>query len=132
MNDPTPEDGEPTSLTEKAKTLCRKHKGKLIAVGTTVLVVAVVIKKAMEQNAQYAEDVENSWDAQDTEDAEDSRETENTGSDSDRDEGRKSPVEHEVSDHTRTLRDGRVIPIRRYKRGGASDDGNEGPDEAAA
>ncbi|MFD3534188.1 hypothetical protein [Streptomyces sp. NPDC058664] len=120
MNDSTPEDGEPTSLTEKAKALCRKHKGKLIAVGTTALVVAVVIKKAMEQNAQDTEDVKDSWDAEDS------------GSDSDSDERRKSPVEHEVSDHTRTLRDGRVIPIRRHKRGGASDDGNEGPGEAAA
>ncbi|MER5358119.1 hypothetical protein [Streptomyces sp. NPDC002785] len=125
MNDSTPEGGEPTSFVEKTKNLCGKHKGKILAAGTALggvalAVVIVVARQAMEQNA--------------TEDTED---TEDTGSVADpaaEDERRKTPVKHPVVGHTRTLADGRVVPVAGYERGGSSDDDDEDedPGEAAA
>ncbi|MGW3509553.1 hypothetical protein [Streptomyces sp. NPDC000994] len=122
MNDSTPEDGEPTSFVEKTKNLYGKHKGKILAAGTALggvalAVVVVVARKAMEQNA--------------TEEAED------IGSVADPaavDERRKTPVKHQVVEHTRTLADGRVVPVAGYERGGSSDDEDEDedPGEAAA
>ncbi|MFF3858118.1 hypothetical protein [Streptomyces sp. NPDC002209] len=122
MNDSTPEDGEPTTFVEKTKNLYGKHKGKVLAAGIALggmalAVVVVVARKAMEQNA--------------TEDAED------TGSVADPaavDEPRKSPVKHPVVGHTRTLADGRVVPVAGYERGGSSDDEDEdeNPGEVAA
>ncbi|MFI1035926.1 hypothetical protein [Streptomyces sp. NPDC020951] len=122
MNDSTPEDGEPTSFVERTKNLCGKHKGKILAAGTALggvalAVVFVVARQAMEQNA--------------TEDSED------TGSVADSaavDERRKTPVKHPVVGHTRTLADGRVVPVAGYERGGSldDDDEDEDPDEAAA
>ncbi|MFG2989286.1 hypothetical protein ACGFZK_08310 [Streptomyces sp. NPDC048257] len=120
MNDSTPEDGKPTPFTENAKNLWKKHQGKIIAVCAAGLIVAaVVVKKATEQNA--AEDGQDSGDVEDTESVSDS-------------ERRRPPVRHGVSAHTRTLRDGRVIPIPRHERGSSSDDEdeNEDPGEAAA
>ncbi|GGZ92667.1 hypothetical protein GCM10010371_60570 [Streptomyces subrutilus] len=122
MNDSTSEDGEPTSLVEKTKNLYGKHRGKVIAAGTALggialAVLVVVARQAKEQST--------------TEDAED------TGSVADlaaEDERRKSPVKHPVVGHTRTLADGRVVPIAGYERGGSSDDEDEdeGPSQAAA
>ncbi|MFJ2439552.1 hypothetical protein ACIOWG_03615 [Streptomyces sp. NPDC087658] len=122
MNDSTPEDGEPTSLVEKTKNLYGKHKGKILAAGTALggvalAVIVVIARQAMEQNA--------------TEDAED------TGSVADPavvDERRKTPVKHPVVGHTRTLADGRVVPVAAYERGGSSDDDDEDedPGEVAA
>lgn len=122
VNDSTPEDGEPTSFVEKTKNLYGKHKGKILAAGTALggvalAVVVVVARKAMEQNA--------------TEEAED------IGSVADPaavDERRKTPVKHQVVEHTRTLADGRVVPVAGYERGGSSDDEDEDedPGEAAA
>ncbi|MFF9547372.1 hypothetical protein ACF1B4_27750 [Streptomyces albidoflavus] len=121
MTDSTPDEGEPTSLAEKAKTLCRKHKGKLIAVCAVALVAtAVTFQRAAEQNGFGSED------------AEDRDEPEDTGSDTASDEPRKRRAEHEVRDHTRTLRDGRVIPIPRHKRCVTSDDDTENPGGVAA
>ncbi|MFE2140358.1 hypothetical protein ACFXA3_01110 [Streptomyces sp. NPDC059456] len=117
MNDSTPEDGEPTSFVEKTKNLYGKHKGKFLAAGTALggmalAVVVVVARKAMEQNA-----------------------AEDTGSVADPaavDERRKTPVKHPVVGHTRTLADGRIVPVAGYERGGSSDDEDEDPGEAAA
>ncbi|MEV5086127.1 hypothetical protein AB0K74_48240 [Streptomyces sp. NPDC056159] len=86
-------------------------------------VVVVVVRKAMEQNA--------------TEDTEDTEDAEDTGSVADPaavDERRKTPVEHSVVGHTRTLADGRVVPVAGHERGGSSDDEDEDedPGEAAA
>lgn len=124
MTDSTPEEGEPTSLTSKAKTLCKKHKGKLIAVGTVALLAAaVVIKQAVEQNV---------IDALSADDVEDYGETEDTASNSASDEPQKRRAEHDVKGHERTLSDGRVITIPPHKRCVVSDDDTESPGEAAA
>ncbi|MFI5942882.1 hypothetical protein ACIBCB_21860 [Streptomyces uncialis] len=102
MTDSTPEEGEPTSLTSKAKAFCKEHKGKLIAAGTVVLLAAaVVIKQTVEQNV---------IDTQSTDDVEESGETEDTASNSASDEPQKRRAEHDVKGHERTLSDGRVIP----------------------
>lgn len=57
---PVSEDGEPTSFAEKTKHLCRKHRGKILAVGGAALVIViVVVRQAMEQSvAEGAEDQE--------------------------------------------------------------------------
>ncbi|WP_405440585.1 hypothetical protein OG373_25610 [Streptomyces avidinii] len=122
MNDSTSEDGEPTSLVEKTKNLYGKHRGKVIAAGTALggialAVLVVVARQAKEQST--------------TEDAED---TESVADLAAEDERRKSPVKHPVVGHTRTLADGRVVPIAGYERGGSSDDEDEheGPSQAAA
>ncbi|MCX4571865.1 hypothetical protein OHB41_01350 [Streptomyces sp. NBC_01571] len=76
-SEPTPEDGEPTSFAKSAKNLFKKHKAKILAVGTVGLVVAGVV-------ASLAE-------GQDTEGSEPSPGLE----DADRPK-RRSPVGHEV------------------------------------
>ncbi|MFD7320514.1 hypothetical protein ACFV9D_05380 [Streptomyces sp. NPDC059875] len=137
MNDsaPAPEDDEPTSITEKAKNLCKKHEGKVVfAISAALLVAGVLIKQAMDQNGtEGAEDTESA------EDIEGSEVTADAGAASDSPtakDPRKSPAEHEVSGYTRTLPDGRVIDIDPYTRGGRSDgadeDEAEEPGEAAA
>jgi hypothetical protein len=128
VNDSTPEDGESTSFVEKTKNLYGKHKGKILAAGTALggvalAVVVVVARKAMEQNA--------------TQDAEDTEDAEGIGAVADPeavDERRKTPVKHQVVEHTRTLADGRVVPVAGYERGGSLDDEDEDedPGEAAA
>jgi hypothetical protein len=116
VNDSTPEDGEPTSFVEKTKNLYGKHKGKILAVGTALggvalAVGAVVARKAMERNA--------------TEDVEDAEDTGSVADPPAVDERRKSPVKHPVAEHTRTLADGRVVPVAGYERGGSPDDEEE-------
>ncbi|MCX4546996.1 hypothetical protein [Streptomyces sp. NBC_01565] len=122
MNDSTPEDGEPTSFVEKTKNLYGKHRGKILAAGTALggmalAVVVVAARKAMEQNA--IEDVEDTGSVPDPAAA---------------DERRRTRVRHLVVGHTRTLADGRVVPVAGYERGGSSDDEDEDedPGEAAA
>ncbi|MFD0151124.1 hypothetical protein ACWGQ4_02445 [Streptomyces sp. NPDC055721] len=133
MSDSMPEDGKPEnskprSVTEKAKALAERHKGKLIAVGTVLLAVgAVVTKTALEQLAQRDEDTEDAPVA----DAEGFAEVKESESDSASGKPRNSPVEHGVKEHTRTLRDGRVIEIPPHRRGGARND-DEDSGEAAA
>ncbi|MFE6156622.1 hypothetical protein [Streptomyces sp. NPDC057889] len=130
MSDSMPEDGKPKnskprSVTEKAKALAERHKGKLIAAGSILLAVgAVVTKTALEQVAQRDEDTP-------VADAEDFTEVKESESDSASGKPRNSPVEHGVMKHTRTLRDGRVIEIPPYRRGGARND-DEDSGEAAA
>ncbi|WP_255954598.1 hypothetical protein [Streptomyces odontomachi] len=117
MNNSTPEDGEPSSFVEKAKNLCGRHKGKILAAstvlgGVALTVVTVVTRQAMEQNA-----------------------TEDTGPIADPaavNERRKAPVKHPVVGHTRTLADGRVIPVAGYDRGGSADDNDEDGDSGVA
>ncbi|WNI27153.1 hypothetical protein [Streptomyces sp. ITFR-16] len=132
MSDSMPEDGKPEnskprSVTEKAKALAERHKGKLIAAGSVLIAVgAVVTKTTLEQLAQRDEDTEDAPVA----DAEDFTEVKETESDSASGKPRSSPVEHGVKKHTRTLRDGRVIEIPPYRRGARNDD--EASGEAAA
>jgi hypothetical protein len=131
VTDSTPEDGEPTSFIEKTKALYGKHKGKILAAGTAlggVALTAVVLaaRKAMEQNA--------------TGDTEDTGDTGSAADSAAEDERRKPPVRHPVTGHTRTLADGRVVPVAGYERGGSSDDEDDDenddedqdPGEAAA
>ncbi|MER8098191.1 hypothetical protein [Streptomyces goshikiensis] len=125
MNDSMPEDGKPEnskprSVTEKAKALAERHKGKLIAAGSILLVVgAVVTRRALEQLAQREEDTEDFTEVNESE------------PDSASGKPRNSPVEHGVKEYTRTLRDGRVIEIPPHRRGGARN-GDEESGEAAA
>lgn len=136
VNDSTPSgpahaDGEPTSFREKAKSWAEKHETTVRvvkAVGATVgaAVAIMVVKQVMTQNvAEYAED------GQATEYAEDDQATED---DRDAKDKRRPPVRHPVAGHTRTLADGRVIPISPHERGGTSEDEDEGegPEEVAA
>ncbi|MFF5557041.1 hypothetical protein [[Kitasatospora] papulosa] len=122
-SEPAPADGEPTSFREKAKTWAEKHETAVRvvkAVGTTVgaAVAVMAVRHVMTQNVtEYADD------DQVTEYAEDDQVTEDK---------RRPPVRHSVAEHTRTLADGRVIPIPPYKRGGSSEDEGEDPDEVAA
>ncbi|MFI9787726.1 hypothetical protein ACIHEI_30100 [Kitasatospora sp. NPDC051984] len=123
MNDSTPEDGEPTSFAAKAKNLYGKHRGKILAAGAALGVAALTIivavaKQAEEQNA--------------TEDAEDAEDAGWVADPAAVNEPRTSPVKHSVAGHTRTLADGRVVPVTGYERGGSSDDGDEDPGVAAA
>ncbi|MFJ7326551.1 hypothetical protein ACIQVN_09900 [Streptomyces cyaneofuscatus] len=128
-SEPAPADGEPTSFREKAKSWAEKHETAVRvvkAVGTTVgaAVALMVVKHVMTQNVtEYADD------DQATEYAEGDQATED---DQDAKDKRRSPVRHSVAEHTRTLADGRVIPIPPYKRGGSSEDAGEDPDEVAA
>ncbi|MFD3943273.1 hypothetical protein [Streptomyces sp. NPDC058579] len=112
MNDsaPAPEDDEPTSITEKAKNLRKKHKEKMIfAISAGLLVAGVLIKQAMDQSAtEGAEDTESAEDVEGSEDTEDAGAASGPSTAKD---PRKSPVEHEVSGYTRTFPDGRVIDI---------------------
>ncbi|MEU3415647.1 hypothetical protein ABZ760_31095 [Streptomyces sp. NPDC006658] len=132
MTDSTPEDGERTSFIEKTKDLYGRHKGKILAAGTAlggVALTAVVLaaRKAMEQDA-----------TEDTGDTEDSGDTGSAADSAAEDERRKPPVRHPVTGHTRTLADGRVVPVAGYERGGSSDDedddddDDESPGDAAA
>ncbi|RST16201.1 hypothetical protein EF908_35345 [Streptomyces sp. WAC04770] len=127
----TTEGDESTSITERAKAFCKKHKGTIFAISAVLLVAGVVIKQAMDQRA--AEDT------QCAEDTKGSEVAENSGVAADwlAAKGlRKPPVQHEVSEHTRTLPDGRVIPIGPYTRGGRNNETGKGdteePGEAAA
>ncbi|MGC5365524.1 hypothetical protein ACPXCE_28275 [Streptomyces sp. DT24] len=128
-SEPAPADGEPTSFREKAKSWAEKHETAVRvvkAVGTTVgaAVALMVVKHVMTQNVtEYADD------DQATEYAEGDQATED---DQDAKDKRRPPVRHSVAEHTRTLADGRVIPIPLYKRGGSSEDAGEDPDEVAA
>ncbi|MGW7710484.1 hypothetical protein [Streptomyces sp. NPDC054771] len=128
-SEPAPADGEPTSFREKAKSWAEKHETAVRvvkAVGTTVgaAVALMVVKHVMTQNVtEYADD------DQATEYAEGDQATED---DQDAKDKRRPPVRHSVAEHTRTLADGRVIPIPPYKRGGSSEDAGEDPDEVAA
>ncbi|MEW1687484.1 hypothetical protein ACIQOF_26975 [Streptomyces sp. NPDC091265] len=134
MNDsmpggPAPADGEPISFREKAKSWAEKHETTVRvvkAVGATVgaAVAIMVVKQVMTQNVtEYADD------DQATEYAEDDQATED---DRDAKDKRRPPVKHSVTEHTRTLADGRVIPIPPYERGGSSEDEGEDPGEVAA
>lgn len=79
MNDSTPpEDCEPTSFADNAKNLIKKHKGKILAVGSVVLAAAV----ASLAEGQHAEDAEDSEPSPGLEDADRPKRT--------------SPVGHEV------------------------------------
>ncbi|WP_327714047.1 hypothetical protein OG381_00395 [Streptomyces sp. NBC_00490] len=81
-------------------------------------IAIVVVKHVMTQNVtEYADDDQATEYADDDQDAKDKR---------------RPPVRHSVAEHTRTLADGRVIPIPPYKRGGFSEDEGEDPDEVAA
>ncbi|MFH9236534.1 hypothetical protein ACH4KO_08385 [Streptomyces anulatus] len=128
-SEPAPADGEPTSFREKAKSWAEKHETAVRVVkvvGTTVgaAVALMVVKHVMTQNVtEYADD------DQATEYAEGDQATED---DQDAKDKRRPPVRHSVAEHTRTLADGRVIPIPPYKRGGSSEDAGEDPDEVAA
>ncbi|MER7856674.1 hypothetical protein ABTZ98_29585 [Streptomyces bacillaris] len=128
-SEPAPADGEPTSFREKAKSWAEKHETAVRvvkAVGTTVgaAVALMVVKHVLTQNVtEYADD------DQATEYAEGDQATED---DQDAKDKRRPPVRHSVAEHTRTLADGRVIPIPPYKRGGSSEDAGEDPDEVAA
>ncbi|RST12081.1 hypothetical protein EF908_38645 [Streptomyces sp. WAC04770] len=128
-SEPAPADGEPTSFREKAKSWAEKHETAfrvVKAVGTTVgaAVAIMVVKHVMTQNVtEYADD------DQATEYAEGDQATED---DQDAKDKRRPPVRHSVTEHTRTLADGRVIPIAPYKRGSSSEDEGEDPDEVAA
>ncbi|MEW2211203.1 hypothetical protein OG473_17955 [Streptomyces anulatus] len=128
-SEPAPADGEPTSFREKAKSWAEKHETAVRvvkAVGTTVgaAVALMVVKHVMTQNVtEYADD------DQATEYGEGDQATED---DQDAKDKRRPPVRHSVAEHTRTLADGRVIPIPPYKRGGSSEDAGEDPDEVAA
>ena len=114
-SEPAPADGDPTSFREKARSWAEKHETAVRvvkAVGTTVgaAVAIMVVKHVMTQSVtEYADD---------DQDAKDKR--------------LPPPVRHLVAEHTRTLADGRVIPIPPYKRGGPSEDEGEDPDEVAA
>ncbi|MFG2684233.1 hypothetical protein [Streptomyces sp. NPDC048392] len=127
-SEPAPADGEPTSFREKAKSWAEKHETAVRvvkAVGATVgaAVAIMVVKHVMTQNVtEYADDDQAEY-------AEDDQVTED---DQDAKDKRHPPVRHSVAEHTRTLADGRVIPIPPYKRGGSSDDEGEDPDEVAA
>lgn len=79
--EPTPEDSEPTSFVETAKSWVKKHKILIAVVGAVGLAaVGVAVKSAMEQNV-----------SEDTEDTEDSEPVSDTGT---RDEPRQSPTPH--------------------------------------
>ncbi|WP_159049229.1 hypothetical protein [Streptomyces canus] len=78
LEEPTPEDSEPTSFVEAAKSWVKKHKILIAVVGAVGLaVVGAAVKNAMEQNV--------------SEDAEDSEPVSDTGT---RDEARQSPTPH--------------------------------------
>ncbi|MET9349910.1 hypothetical protein [Streptomyces termitum] len=137
MNDDVPENAEPgPSWTEKARDFTKRHKGKLMALGVTLLAVSTVaLKAALEQRAEAVENSEEPTDDAFQDDgateAEDSEETVSS------DKPPRNPiVEHDVQGHTRTLQDGRVIDIRPYRRGGSKDGetdlGDEDSGEAAA
>lgn len=134
-SEPAPADGEPTSFREKAKSWAEKHETAVRvvkAVGTTVgaAVAILVVKHVITQNVtEYADDDQVTEYA---EYAEDDQVTEDAEDDQDAKDKRRPPVRHSVAEHTRTLADGRVIPIPPYKRGGSSEDEGEGPDEVAA
>ncbi|MEU7405581.1 hypothetical protein [Streptomyces sp. NPDC044948] len=131
-SEPAPADVEPTSFREKAKSWAEKHETTVRvvkAVGTTVgaAVAIMVVKHVMTQNVtEYADD------DQVTEYAEDDQVTEDAEDDQDAKGKRRPPARHSVAAHTRTLADGRVIPIPPYKRGGSSEDEGEDRDEVAA
>ncbi|MGW9408781.1 hypothetical protein [Streptomyces diastaticus] len=131
-SEPAPADGDPTSFREKAKSWAEKHETAVRvvkAVGATVgaAVAILVVKHVITQNVtEYADD------DQVTEYAEDDQVTEDAEDDQDAKDKRRPPVRHSVAEHTRTLADGRVIPIPPYKRGGSSEDEGEDPDEVAA
>jgi hypothetical protein len=60
-DEPTPKDGEPTSFAENAKNLIKKHKGKILAVGSALgsVALAVVIAGLAEgRDTEEAEDQE--------------------------------------------------------------------------
>ncbi|MFJ9469594.1 hypothetical protein [Streptomyces caniferus] len=82
MTDFTPEDGEPTSFAERAKDLYRKRRGKILAVGGAVGIVALSAVAVIARNAMEPSVPE------DTEDQEQTSATETT------DEPRQSPIPH--------------------------------------
>ncbi|WP_431994892.1 hypothetical protein [Streptomyces griseoflavus] len=82
-SDPTPEDGEPTSLAEAAKNLFKKHKTKIAAVGAVGLAVVGVVASLAEGQDTKRQDTD--------EDSEQSPSPE--GADRPK---RTSPVGHEV------------------------------------
>lgn len=140
-SEPAPADGDPTSFREKAKSWAEKHETAVRvvkAVGATVgaAVAIMVVKHVMTQNVtEYADDdqaTEYPDDDQATEYADGDQATEYIDDDQDAKDKRRPPVRHSVTEHTRTLADGRVIPIPPYKRGGSSEDEGEDPDEVAA
>ncbi|WP_431947888.1 hypothetical protein [Actinacidiphila sp. bgisy167] len=113
-----PEDGQNAApLGGKVKNFLKRNWPKVVVVGgaVVVVVVALALQPDEEQSVTgYAEGAEG------TDSAADSAVV---------DERRKPPVKHEVAGHTRTLADGRVIPVSGYERGGSFEDDN--PSEAA-
>lgn len=117
-----PEDGEPTSFGQKAKNWYEKRKPKILAVAGAVGGVALAVAALA---ARHAEEQNVAEESQDTGSAADSAE----------EKGQRNPAgKHNVSAHKRRLKDGRVIDVSGYERGGASEGEGEGegPDEAAA
>ncbi|MFF5393370.1 hypothetical protein ACFY5H_34565 [Streptomyces sp. NPDC013012] len=129
-----PEDVPPKPLIEKARDFAKRHRDKIAIVTTVAAVGAVVLREVLKQRDEAM--VNADWDEDASQDAGDT-EVEVSGEDSASGESpRDSPVEHDVKGHLRTLRDGRVIEIPPYKRGGAKDEeagpGDEDSGEAAA
>ncbi|MWA14644.1 hypothetical protein [Streptomyces sp. BA2] len=89
-SEPTPEDGEPASFAETAKTWVKKHKTKIGVVGAAVgLAVVGVAARLSERQA-----------------AEDNEDYESTSGSVDARQPREPSVLHVVIDHLRTLPDG--------------------------
>ncbi|WP_460082527.1 hypothetical protein [Streptomyces variabilis] len=125
MNDSTlPEDGEATSFREKAKDWAEKHprtvhiiKAVGVTVGMAVVVAVLKPDSAEEDEAKFARQAEG---------------TESSADSTEKSEQRNSPGKHNVVPHKRRLKDGRVIDVSGYERGGSAEDEDEGPGEAAA
>ncbi|MFB7580828.1 hypothetical protein [Streptomyces hydrogenans] len=121
-------------MIEKARDFAKRHRGKIAIVTAAATVGALVLREVLKQRAEGLTNADEYEEA-----SQDAENTEVEGSGEDSSSGkppRDSPGEHDVKGHQRTLRDGRVIEISPYKRGGAKDEetnpGDEDPDEAAA
>ncbi|WP_282703733.1 hypothetical protein [Streptomyces sp. CC219B] len=139
-----PDDGEPTSLREKAKGWVEKGKGwaeehprtiglAKAAAGMVAgaVAVAVLAQSGGTEDEDEISSVEASANAEDDAEGEGADSAESADSAEEK-EKRNSPGKHNVAPHKRRLKDGREIDVSGYERGGSPEDGDEDPGEAAA